>query len=685
MPEADRGTFNAFTSKNSNGMKHLKALAAAGLTHVHLLPAFDCATINENKAERVEPTIPNAAPDSDQQQVAVTAVADQDGFNWCYDPYHYTVPEGSYATNPEGVTRILEFRKMVQALHAAKLRVVMDVVYNHTAASGQNAKSVLDKVVPGYYHRLNADGNVETSTCCQNTATEHAMMEKLMLDSLVTWTTMYGVDGFRFDLMGHHMKSNLEKVRDTLRTIDPSIIIYGEGWNFGEVANNARGVNATQLNLAGTGIGTFSDRLRDAVRGGGPFDGSNDLVKNQGFINGLYYDPNSANSGADTEKAKLLLSADQIRVGLAGNLADYEFTDRNGNVVKGSQVDYNGSPAGYNQDPQEHIIYVEAHDNQTLWDISAYKHAAGVSMADRVRAHNLGIDFNTGPSQIPGLIVMSLADNVAGLRDLDPARELIVVLFNARDEAQTFSAAEFQGLKLALHSALAQGNDSVVKTATFTAATGSFTIPARTTAVFVDGVTTVTIALNSVPQVATDLAFSGSFGGFLLDDPATDDGDFYGKSRTFDVVPGVYTVRRSNNANWFTTNITCTPDGGAVVNLAGRSVTLTVSEGVNVTCTFTEERAVRVIARAYHDLNRNGRRNATDSWLADWAMSVNTAPTAIVTSTMTNNSVNPNVNEARFNNLRASNYTVCPTLPEGWTQSDPTDLTPGYDKSTDRR
>ncbi|MFZ4660370.1 MAG: pullulanase-type alpha-1,6-glucosidase, partial [Caldilineaceae bacterium] len=650
VPETDRGTFNAFTATNSNGMKHLKALAAAGLTHVHLLPAFDCATINENKAERVEPTIPNAAPDSDQQQAAVTAVADQDGFNWCYDPYHYTVPEGSYATNPEGVTRILEFRKMVQALHAARLRVVMDVVYNHTAASGQDAKSVLDKVVPGYYHRLNADGNVETSTCCQNTATEHAMMEKLMIDSLVTWTSLYGVDGFRFDLMGHHMKSNMEKVRDTLRTIDPSIVIYGEGWNFGEVANNARGVNATQLNLAGTGIGTFSDRLRDAVRGGGPFDGSNDLVKNQGFINGLYYDPNSANSGATAEKAKLLLSADQIRVGLAGNLADFEFIDRNGNLVKGSQVDYNGSPAGYNQDPQEHIIYVEAHDNQTLWDISAYKHAAGVSMADRVRAHNLGIDFtvlaqgvpflhagqeilrsksldrnsynsgdwfnkldftyqsnnwgvglppqgdngsnwpimqpllanpalkpatadmmtsldhlqtmlqirkssplfrlrtesdvmrrlrfyNTGPAQTPGLIVMSLADNVAGLRDLDPARELIVVLFNASDEAQTFSNAAFQGVPMALHSALAQGNDSVVKTATFTAATGSFTIPARTTAVFVDGITTVTIALNSVPQAATDLAFNGSFGGFLLDDPAVDDGDFYDKSRTFDVVP----------------------------------------------------------------------------------------------------------------------------------------------------
>ena len=794
VPETDRGTFNAFTATNSNGMKHLKALAAAGLTHVHLLPAFDCATINENKAERVEPTIPNAAPDSDQQQAAVDAVRDQDGFNWCYDPYHYTVPEGSYATNPEGVTRIIEFRKMVQALHAAKLRVVMDVVYNHTAASGLDAKSVLDKVVPGYYHRLNADGTVETSTCCQNTATEHAMMEKLMIDSLVTWQTLYNVDGFRFDLMGHHMKSNMEKVRNTLRAIDPSVIIYGEGWNFGEVANNARGVNATQLNLAGTGIGTFSDRLRDAVRGGGPFDNGNDLVKNQGFISGLYYDPNSANSGAAAEKAKLLLSADQIRVGLTGNLADYEFTDRNGNLVKGSQVDYNGSPTGYNQDPQEHIIYVEAHDNQTLWDISAYKHAAGVSMADRVRAHNLGIDFtvlaqgvpflhagqeilrsksldrnsynsgdwfnkldftyqsnnwgvglppqgdngsnwpimqpllanpalkpaaadmmtsldhlqtmlqirkssplfrlrtesdvmrrlrfyNTGPAQTPGLIVMSLADNVAGLRDLDPARELIVVLFNASDEAQTFSNAAFQGVPMALHSALAQGNDSVVKTATFTAATGSFTIPARTTAVFVDGITTVTIGLNSVPQVPSDLGFGGTLGGFLLDDPAVDDGDFYDKSRTFDVVPGVYTIRRGNSPSWFTNAITCTPEGGAAVDLVNRNVTLTITEGVNVTCTFTEERSVRMITRAYDDLNRNGGRNRTEPWLAGWAMSVATAPTATVASTITSiSAINPTIAEARFTGLRAGSYTVCTTLQDGWTQSDPVDLTPGYDK-----
>ena len=134
-------------------------------------------------------------------------MADQDAFNWGYDPYHYTVPEGSYSTDPNGTKRIVEFRQMVQALHAAGLRVVMDVVYNHTNAAGQAQRSVLDKIVPGYYHRLSLDGALEMSTCCANTATEHAMMEKLMVDSLKVWATQYGVDGFRFDLMGHHMKS----------------------------------------------------------------------------------------------------------------------------------------------------------------------------------------------------------------------------------------------------------------------------------------------------------------------------------------------------------------------------------------------------------------------------------------------------------------------------------------------
>ena len=121
------------------------------------------------------------SPDSPDQQAAVTAVENTDAFNWGYDPFHYNVPEGSYSTVPTGTTRIVEFRQMVQAVNEGGLRVVMDVVYNHTNASGQTDKSVLDKIVPGYYHRLNNTGEVERSTCCDNTASEHNMMENLWL------------------------------------------------------------------------------------------------------------------------------------------------------------------------------------------------------------------------------------------------------------------------------------------------------------------------------------------------------------------------------------------------------------------------------------------------------------------------------------------------------------------------
>ena len=286
---------------------------------------------------------------------------------------------------------------MVGSLNETGLRVVMDVVYNHTNSSGQAPTSVLDRIVPGYYQRLDETGVVETSTCCANTATEHEMMGKLMVDSVVTWAKEYKVDGFRFDLMGHHSLANMLDVRaalDALTIADDgvdgsSIYVYGEGWNFGEVADDARFVQATQLNMGGTGIGTFSDRLRDAVRGGGPFDDGQSLLDNQGWLNGLWYDSN----GGLTEPAaldELLLSADQIRVGLAGNLASYEFVDRNGNVVTGADVDYNGSPAGYTDDPQENIVYIAAHDNQTLFDIGQYHHPTSTSMADRVRAQNVG-------------------------------------------------------------------------------------------------------------------------------------------------------------------------------------------------------------------------------------------------------------------------------------------------------
>ncbi|PYQ18727.1 MAG: DUF3372 domain-containing protein, partial [Acidobacteria bacterium] len=163
-------------------------------------------------------------------------------------------------------------------------------------------QSVLDRVVPGYYHRLDADGNVETSSCCQNTASEHNMMEKLLIDSVLTWARAYKVDGFRFDIMGHHMNRNMVKLRQALDALTPAadgvegtkVYVYGEGWNFGEVANNARGVNATQANMAGTGIGTFNDRIRDGARGGGPFGGRQE----QGYLTGLFYDPNATNQGS---------------------------------------------------------------------------------------------------------------------------------------------------------------------------------------------------------------------------------------------------------------------------------------------------------------------------------------------------------------------------------------------------
>ncbi len=185
VPAEDQGKFTAFTDTNSNGMRHLEALAQAGLTHIHLLPVFDFATTDENPANRVELNRAGLAalpPDSDSQQAAVTATANDDAYNWGYDPLHYTVPEGSYSTNPDGSQRILEFREMVQALNQSGLRVVMDVVYNHTNASGEDANSVLDRIVPGYYQRLDEKGRVDTSTCCSNTATEHRMMEKLMLE-----------------------------------------------------------------------------------------------------------------------------------------------------------------------------------------------------------------------------------------------------------------------------------------------------------------------------------------------------------------------------------------------------------------------------------------------------------------------------------------------------------------------
>ncbi|MFJ8582980.1 pullulanase-type alpha-1,6-glucosidase [Micromonospora sp. NPDC093277] len=603
VPAERRGSYLAFTDPDTAGMKHLAALGEAGVNYLHLLPAFDFATIPEKRADQRQPGCDLAAlpPDSDGQQKCVAAVADTDGYNWGYDPLHYTVPEGGYAVDPAGARRTTEFRQMVAGINQAGLRVVMDVVYNHTSAAGTDPKSVLDQVVPGYYQRLLPDGTVASSTCCANTAPEHAMMGKLVVDSLVTWARQYKVDGFRFDLMGHHPKANILAVRAALDRLTVAkdgvdgkkILLYGEGWDFGEVAGDARFVQATQANMAGTGIGTFNDRLRDAVRGGGPFD---DNPRIQGFASGLWSDPNGdgVNGSAAEQKARLLHQQDLIKVGLAGNLRDYRFTDSSGRQVTGAQVDYNGSPAGYTAAPGEAVTYVDAHDNEILYDALAYKLPQGTSAADRARMQVLALgtvvmgqgtgfvtagserlrsksldrnSYNSGdwfnqirwdcaqgngfgaglppaadnqskwsyarplladPKLVPDCAAINLADSryaelleirrsspVFGLttadqvqqrvafplsgtaetpgvltmtidgRGLDRTWKSVTVVFNATAQAATQRVTGLRGADVSLHPVLRTSADPVLRTASFDPGTGTFTVPARSVAVFV--------------------------------------------------------------------------------------------------------------------------------------------------------------------------------------------------------
>ncbi|SNY75097.1 pullulanase-type alpha-1,6-glucosidase [Paractinoplanes atraurantiacus] len=598
VPEASRGTYKAFTSPSTAGMKQLSSLSRAGVTHLHLLPVFDFATIPENRADQKQPDCDLAAlpPDSDQQQACIAAVAATDGYNWGYDPLHYTVPEGGYAVDPAQRTR--EFREMVGGVNKAGLRVVMDVVYNHTSAAGTDPHSVLDQIVPGYYQRLLADGTVANSTCCANTAPENTMMGKLVVDSVVTWAKAYKVDGFRFDLMGHHPKANILAVRAALDKLTvakdgvdgKNIYVYGEGWDFGEVAGGARFEQATQATMAGTGIGTFNDRLRDAVRGGGPFD-ANPRV--QGFGSGLLSAPNGDAVNADAA-TRLPHYQDLIKVGLSGNLASYRFVASTGSTVTGAQVDYNGSPAGYTAAPGEAITYVDAHDNEVLYDALAYKLPSSTSAVDRARLQSVALSttalgqgvgffalgserlrsksldrnsFNSGDwfnqiiwdcaqgngfgrglppaadnqdkwpyakpllassALVPSCDAIHLADArykellairgstpVFGLptaaevqkrlsfplsgagetpgvitmtldgRGLDPRWKSVTVVFNGTSAATTQTVPALKGKTVALHPVQRSSADPLVRTAAFVSSTGTFTVPARTTAVFV--------------------------------------------------------------------------------------------------------------------------------------------------------------------------------------------------------
>lgn len=443
---SDRGTFKAFTYDGkqdrplSHGMSHLLALAEAGLTHIHLMPAFDFTSVNEDPAARVDPNedlLGAFGPSSDRQQAFISVTRGTDSFNWGYDPYHYGVPEGSYSTQPNDEARVIEFREMVKTLNENGLRVVMDMVYNHTFTNQLYPQSVLDKIVPGYYYRYTNDGYQFNTSCCPDTATEFDMMQKLMVDTLVRWAKAYKVDGFRFDLMNFHTVDNMIAVRDALHALTPEtdgvngqeIIIYGEGWDFGSAKE--KGLRyANQYNMAGTGIGTFNDKIRDSAHGGSSTNPTES--HKQGFINGQSYDWNG-HFYSKRFRSDLRYTTDKLKIGLAGSLQSYPIKDQNNNSISGLSLE----GVGYALDPQETINYVSKHDNETLYDLNALKMPMGytgmatTSMAERVRAQNLGLDI-VGLSQ--GIPFIQMGADMLRSKSLD---------HNSYDSGDWFNRLDF--------------------------------------------------------------------------------------------------------------------------------------------------------------------------------------------------------------------------------------------------
>lgn len=380
----NRGKFMAFTEMDSAPMQHLKKLADNGLTTFHMLPANDIATINEDAEEILDldstvlelckvnvgaPPCYQGVDDltlrevlesydtfSEDAAALMDIVRNYDSFNWGYDPKHFNVPDGIYASNPDGVARIKEMRAMIKGLHDTGLRVVLDVVYNHTNSAGLWDNSVLDKVVPGYYHSRDIyTGNVLNSTCCSDTALEHPMMDKLMVDSLKLWTEHYGFDGFRFDIMSQGSKDQMLAARDAVKMIDPDNHFYGEGWY-----KDSRGFErADQENMAGTEIGTFNDRLRDGVRSAALFNGGTE-------DNDFY-------------------QQDIVRFGMAGTLSDYVLKTAGGSATQGSSF----GQKMYAKDPADIINYISKHDNESLWDMLQLNLDSSLSLDERVRAQNV--------------------------------------------------------------------------------------------------------------------------------------------------------------------------------------------------------------------------------------------------------------------------------------------------------
>lgn len=286
-------------------LAHLKRL---GVTAVHLLPSFDFSSIDETK-----PHLP--------------------AYNWGYDPQNYNVPEGSYATNAyDPATRIKEFKQMVQALHRAGIRVILDVVYNHTA---DIEHSNFQRTYPDYYYRKRADGSYSDGSGCGNeTASEKPLMRAFIIESIVYWAREYHIDGFRFDLMGVHDITTMNKIRAALDKIDPTMFIYGEGWSAGQCAYPSHLLASKAHMKQMPGIAAFSDELRDGLRG--PFYDD----KQGAFIAGV--------SGAE----------ERIKFGIVGGIAHPQ--------VNMQQVGSDHLP--WNDDPTQFISYVSCHDDMCLVD-----------------------------------------------------------------------------------------------------------------------------------------------------------------------------------------------------------------------------------------------------------------------------------------------------------------------------
>ena len=239
----EEGTQSAEGEKT--GIDHLKEL---GINHVHILPSYDYASVDESNLNKAQ-------------------------YNWGYDPVNYNVPDGSYATDPYNpAVRIKEFKHMVQALHKAGIRVVLDVVYNHTF---DIKNSNFEKTVPGYFYRFNEKGNyADASGCGNETASDRAMMRKYMIESVLHWVNEYHIDGFRFDLMGIHDLETMNQIRAELNQIDPSIFIYGEGWaaSAPQLSQEELAMKANAYKMPG--IAVFCDEMRDGLRG--PFSDDHD-------------------------------------------------------------------------------------------------------------------------------------------------------------------------------------------------------------------------------------------------------------------------------------------------------------------------------------------------------------------------------------------------------------------------